>query len=70
MFLPKGSPAEAASKINSEVKKALSAKEVSDFYSREGLDPVGSTAGELTAKLKAEIVKYAKVIRDGNIRMR
>jgi len=70
MFMPKGSPKEAIVKINSEVKKALSAKEVSGFYAREGLDPVGSTPAELTEMVKKEIGKYRKIITDGNIKLR
>jgi len=70
MFMPKGSPKEAIDKINHEVKAALSAKEVSGFYAREGLDPVGSTPAELTELVQKEIGKYRKIITDGNIRLR
>lgn len=70
MFMPANSPKAAIDKINAEVRKALSAKEVSGFYAREGLDPVGSTPAELTELVKREIVKYAEVIKNGNIRMR
>lgn len=70
MFMPKGAPKEAIARINSEVKKALAAKEVSGFYAREGLDPVGSTPAELTELVKKEIAKYRKIITDGNIRLR
>lgn len=70
MFMPKNSPKEAISRINAEVKKALSAKEVSGFYAREGIDAVGSTPEELTDLVKREIVKYATVIKQGNIKLR
>jgi tripartite-type tricarboxylate transporter receptor subunit TctC len=70
MFMPKNAPKDAIGKLNAEVKKALSAKEISSFYAREGLDPVGSTPVELTEMLKREIVKYEKVITQGNIRLR
>lgn len=70
MFMPKNSPKEVVSKINAEIKKALAAKEVSSFYSREGIVPVGSTPAELTALVKREIEKYATVIKRGNIRLR
>lgn len=70
MFMPKNSPKEAIDRINAEVKKALSAKEVSSFYAKQGIDPVGSTPQELADLLNKEIVKYAKVIKDGNIKLR
>lgn len=70
MFMPAGSPKEAIMKINAEVKKALDAKEVSSFYAREGLDPVGSTPEELTKLMDSEITKYADVIKNGKIKLR
>ncbi len=70
MFMPANSPKAAIDRINAEVKKALSAREVGSFYAREGLDPVGSTPAELTDLVKREITKYAEVIQRGNIRMR
>ncbi len=70
MFMPAGSPNEAIMKINAEVKKALSDPEVSGFYSREGLDPVGSTPEELAKLMRDEIVKYRDVITKGKIRLR
>lgn len=70
MFMPKNTPAEAVNRVNSEVKKALSAPEISKFYAREGLDPVGSTPQELTEMIKREIVKYEKIITVANIRLR
>jgi hypothetical protein len=36
---------------------------------KEGLDPVGSTPEALGARIKREIVKYAEVIRKGNIKL-
>lgn len=68
MFMPAKTPKAVISKINAEVKKGMQAKEVADFLAREGLDAVGSTPEELTALLKREIVKYAEIIKRGNIR--
>jgi len=70
MFMPKDSPADAVERLNAEVKSALSAPEVKKFYAREGLDPVASSPAQLTEKLKGDIVKYADIIKKGNIRLR
>ncbi len=70
MFMPARSPKDAIAKINASVKKALGAKEVSAFYSKQGIDPVGGSPAELTELVKREIVKYRKIITDGNIRLR
>lgn len=70
MFMPAGSPKDAIAKVNASVKKALNAKEVSAFYAKQGLDPVGGSPEDVAALLKREIPKYAKVITEGNIRLR
>jgi tripartite-type tricarboxylate transporter receptor subunit TctC len=57
-------------KVNAEVSKALKDKLVADFYAREGLDAVGSSPEELSALVKKEIVKYAGVIKKGNIKLK
>jgi tripartite-type tricarboxylate transporter receptor subunit TctC len=67
MFFPKGTPQAMVDKINSEIRKALDTAEVRDFMAREGLDPVASTPAELSKLVKAEIPKYAQVIRVGHI---
>ena len=69
MFYPKGTPAAIVDKMNAEIKKALDTAEIKAFYPREALDPVASSPAELSALLKREIDKYAKVIQLANIRL-
>jgi tripartite-type tricarboxylate transporter receptor subunit TctC len=69
MFYPKGTPRPIVDKLNAEIKKALDTAEIKAFLPREALDPVASTPEELTALLRQEIDKYAKVIRLANIRV-
>jgi tripartite-type tricarboxylate transporter receptor subunit TctC len=67
MFYPRNTPMPIVSKLNAEIRKALEAPEVKAFYPREALDPVASSPEELSALLRREIEKYAKVIRTANI---
>jgi tripartite-type tricarboxylate transporter receptor subunit TctC len=69
MFYPKGTPRPIVEKLNAEIRKALDTAEIKAFLPREALDPVASTPEELTALLRQEIDKYAKVIRLANIRV-
>ena len=69
MFFPKGTPKAIVDKMNGEIRKALGTPEVKAFMPREALDPVASSPEELSALLKREIPKYAKVIKLANIRM-
>ena len=69
MFYPKGTPRPIVDKLNSEIRKALETPEIKAFLPREALDPVASSPEELSALLKREIPKYAKVIQAANIRV-
>ena len=69
MFYPKGTPRQIVDKMNSEIRKALATREVKEFYPKQALDAVGSSPEELTALLRSEIPKYAKVIHSANIRV-
>ena len=69
MFFPAGTPRNIVERMQEMIVKALQTPEVRSFMEREGLDPVGSTPEELGAQMKREIVKYAEVIRKGNIKL-
>jgi len=56
-------------RLNGEIRKALDTPEIKAFLPREALDPVASSPEELSALLKREIEKYAKVIRLAGIRV-
>ena len=68
MFFRAGTPQPMVAKINTAILQALKADQVVKFMAKEGIDPVGSSPAELTALLKREIAKYAKVIRQAKIR--
>ena len=70
MFFPKGTPSQAVDRLSAVIKQALSDDKVQGFYAREGLEPVGSSPAELARQLEADIAKYAKVIKTGNIPLR
>jgi tripartite-type tricarboxylate transporter receptor subunit TctC len=69
MFYSKGTPRPIVDKLNAEIKKALATPEIKAFLPREALDPVASSPEELSALLKREIEKYARVIQLANIQL-
>jgi len=69
MWFPANTPRDIVAKMNGLIVKALQNGKVRDFMVKEGLDPVGSAPEELGAQMKREIVKYAEVIRKGNIKL-
>ena len=69
MFYPKGTPKAIVDKMNSEIRTALGTTAIKTFYPKQALDPVGSSPEELSSFFKAEVEKYAKVIKAANIRL-
>ena len=69
MLVPAGTPKEVVVRYNSEVKAALADPAVRGKLSAQGFDVVGSSPGEFLAFARGESEKWAKVIRDYDIRV-
>ncbi|HYQ94799.1 MAG TPA: tripartite tricarboxylate transporter substrate binding protein [Burkholderiales bacterium] len=69
MLVPAGTPKEIVARLYAEATRALADPEVSGKLEAQGFDVVGSTPGEFLAFARAESEKWAKVIRDYNIRV-
>jgi len=64
LFAPAGTPRPVVDKWHAEVKKILETPEVGKRLAEIGLEPAGSTPEELAAYQRAEITKWAKVVKD------
>ena len=69
MLVPAGTPKEIVARLHAEATKALADHEVRGKLDAQGFDVVGSTPAEFLAFARAESEKWAKVIRDYNIRV-
>ncbi len=69
IFAPAATPAATVNKLGAEIASAIKSREMRDFMLKEGADPVGSTPQEFAAYFKAEVERYAVVIRAANIRV-
>ncbi len=68
VFVPVGTPKDIVTKLHAELIKAIKSPDVLDFMKRDGADPVGSTPEELAAYYAKEVQKYAKIIKQGNVK--
>ncbi|MBP7661034.1 MAG: tripartite tricarboxylate transporter substrate binding protein [Burkholderiaceae bacterium] len=59
-----GTPAPIVQRLNAEFNKAMRAPEAREKIEAAGYDIVGSTPEQLDAFIKAEIVRWAKVVKD------
>ena len=64
---PVATPREIIRKLNAEIVKIVHMDDVKEHMSKLGLEPVGSTPEELDAHVRAEVAKWAKVIKDAGI---
>ena len=68
MFAPAGTPPEIVSLLQREVAKALALPEMKEQFAALGAEALGSTPEELADVLKRDLVKWAKVARDANVK--
>jgi len=64
VFLPAGTPAPIAQKLNAAVNRAIESPEVRERLASNAFDPVGGSLQQTADYVKAEIPKWAKVVRD------
>ncbi len=68
MFAPTGTPAAIVKRLHDETVRVLNQPDVKDRLFNAGTEVVGSTPAAFAAKMKSEIAKWGKVIKDAGIR--
>jgi len=69
LFAPAATPRPVIDRLQGEVKRILAVPEVAKKLAEIGLDVVGSTPDELAAYQRAEIAKWAKVVRESGAKV-
>jgi len=68
LFVPAGTPRAIIAKLHAETVKALSHANVKERLATMGAEGVGSTPEQFAAFVKAEISKWAKVVKDAGLK--
>lgn len=68
IFLPKGTPVEIITRLNADLVKVLRTAEMKEQLGKLGAEPVGGTPAEFGAFVKAESVRWGKIIKDLGIK--
>jgi len=63
LLAPAGTPAAIVNRLQSEIAEILKQPDVRERLAANGLDGVGSTPAQFAALIKAEIGKWAKVVK-------
>jgi tripartite-type tricarboxylate transporter receptor subunit TctC len=64
MFAPAGTPKDVIGRIHAEAMRVFKLPDVQEKLKTLGLDPVLSTPEELAKYQEAEVVKWARVVKD------
>ncbi len=68
MFAPAATPVAIINRLQAEIARALHQPEVKQRLAAAGIEPVANTPAEFTAKVKAEIARLGKVVKEAGIR--
>ena len=68
LVAPAATPRDIVNRLHTEIVKILRMPDINERLSLQGADPVGSSAEEFGAFMKAETAKWARVIKEANIR--
>jgi tripartite-type tricarboxylate transporter receptor subunit TctC len=68
LFAPAGTPKEIVDKISSEMARILATPEIADRLVNQGLEPFISNPEQFAALLKSDMARFAKLIKDANIK--
>jgi len=68
LVVPSATPRPVVQKIHADSAKVLAMPDVRERLAGLGLEPVGSSPEQFDAFVRAEIAKWAKVIKDNNIK--
>jgi tripartite-type tricarboxylate transporter receptor subunit TctC len=66
---PAGIPKPIVDKIAAEIQKLVAKPKSKEILNKLGFEPFYNGPEETAALLKADIAKYAKIIKDGNIKV-
>jgi tripartite-type tricarboxylate transporter receptor subunit TctC len=68
LFAPKGTPQPIIDKLNAEVVKILNMPDVKERFAGGGVDTIPSSAADLDARVKQDLVRFRTIVEKANIR--
>jgi tripartite-type tricarboxylate transporter receptor subunit TctC len=69
MFAPAGTPKPIIDRISAEMARVLASPDVSDWLANQSLEPFISTPEQFAALLRSDMARFAKLIKDANIKV-
>jgi tripartite-type tricarboxylate transporter receptor subunit TctC len=66
---PKGTPKEVVTFLNGAINKVINRPDVKEAWLKQGAVPLVKTPEQFDAYLRQDIDKWAKVVKDANIKV-
>jgi tripartite-type tricarboxylate transporter receptor subunit TctC len=67
MWGPKGLPRDLVLRWNNEVGRIIKTDAVQKFFEREGLEAAGGPPEEFRDRIRSDLAKWTRVVKEGNI---
>ena len=68
IFAPTNTPGAVVQRLNKEIVRVLALPDVKDKFFNSGVETVGTTPEEFASRIRAEMARLGKVIREAGIR--
>ena len=69
VLAPAGTSRDIVSRLNAIIVNALTSADVRERLAGQGAEPIGNTPEQFTAQMERDLVKWAKVVKDANIKL-
>lgn len=69
LMAPKGTPSEIVNKLNAEVRKIVAQPDVKAIWAKQGAVPLSMTVAEYDKYLRADIAKWAPLVKASGIKV-
>jgi tripartite-type tricarboxylate transporter receptor subunit TctC len=68
-LVPRATPVATVTALNGLINKAVRSPDLASKFADQGADIIASTPAEFAAHIKAELARWAKVVKENNIRV-
>lgn len=69
LFAPRGAPAEAGARLNTEINRVVQLPAIRESFATLGAEPLVGTQQQWAAYVRDEVSKWAKVIKASNVKL-
>jgi tripartite-type tricarboxylate transporter receptor subunit TctC len=69
VLAPAATPRDIVNRLNAEIVKAIKTQDMRERLAQQGADAVGNTPEDFAVVIKRDLAKWAKVVKDANIKL-